>query len=239
MPALNSIRRTFDRNLESAELLFEVASKFAVYDEGTDPDPPLRPGQAKRIAGLAFMVTSKVWEELVEVCLVRYLMGTQAPSGTAFEMTQTPPARRLDSAYRLATGPVGLTGSPDGWHCSDWTRVQSCARTFLVDGTPFTALSDQQRNLLARATTIRNRVAHDSTKCRTAFLKVAAQQGGRDGVRPSGYSVGHLLLKRTSTGFGGGVKSDLVFRHYARNFRAMADVIVPVPDGWNRDRTTD
>lgn len=237
MPALNSIRKSFDRDLKSAELLFSVACVFAEIEKTHNEDPPIRPGQARRIAGLAFLVISKAWEKLVEDCLVRYLTGAKAPSGKAFALKEPPPAHSLEKAYELVSKTNLLKGREGGLYCSDWGKVQACASVLLTDGKPFTDLSDEQRDLLARATKIRNRVAHDSANCRNAFLRVAEQHGETRGFRPRGYTVGHLLLKRTNKGFGKGAKCNRVFCHYASNFKAMADVICPMSDGLTRGAT--
>jgi len=65
--SLKSVRKTFDENLESALLLFQVAERFSSRDVTQDSnEPAIRPGQARRISGLAFLVMVRAWEELVE-----------------------------------------------------------------------------------------------------------------------------------------------------------------------------
>jgi hypothetical protein len=83
--SLKSVRKTFDESLESALLLFQVAERFSSKDatqEGSEP--AIRPGQARRITGLAFLVMVKAWEELVEACLVapcRFVWNATLSSG--------------------------------------------------------------------------------------------------------------------------------------------------------------
>lgn len=238
MPALNSIRKSFDRNLDSAELLFKLAETFS-KERPDEPEPPIRKGQAKRIAGLAFLVMVKAWEELVEACLVRYLMGAKAPSGQVFDLeNQVRRVRRVEDAYGCKVL-KGLGGRGGHLKVTNWDEVSGTANKIFRDGKPFTQLTPHQEKFLQRATAIRNRVAHDSKKCRKAFLDVAGQHGDGKGQRRRGYAVGDLLLKRTAAGFGDNSCEPAVFTHYAQQIRAMADVICPVPDGWYRDVTSD
>jgi len=238
MPALKSIRKSFDQNLASAELLFKLAETFS-KERPDEPEPPIRKGQAKRIAALAFLVMVKAWEELVEACLVRYLMGANAPFGQVFDLdNQVRRVRRVEDAYgsKVLKGLGGLGGH---LKVTNWDDVSCTANKIFRGGRPFTQLTPHQRMFLQRATAIRNRVAHDSKKYRDAFLDVAGQHGDGKGQRRGGYTVGDLLLKQTAVGFGDYACEQAVFTHYAQQVRAMADVICPVPDRWYRDVTRD
>jgi hypothetical protein len=229
--SLNSIRKTFDENLEPALLLFQMAARFAsneVVDAGSDPS--VRPGQARRIAGLAFLLLVRAWEELVEGCLVRYTAGATAPSGVAPGL-KADPAGNLRAAYTLVTK-NGLGGHDDDQlrhlSVSSWDAVCKCSRKLFNDGGPFTKLSKEQRQALKDATTIRNRVAHASRKTITRFCEVARSglSLGADQPLPRGYTVGHLLMAKRS-GLSESHTEQSHFLYYHQKFLSMADVICP------------
>jgi hypothetical protein len=225
---LNSARRNFDKNLESALLLFQVAERFssnrAIQDDG---EPAIRPGQARRIAGLAFLVMVKAWEELVETCLLRYIAGAIAPSGDAPKRTSTE-AYTLKSAFKYASE-NGLGRGPDHLSVNDWSKVCACAQKILDSGKPFSLVSDRQKTLLKHAIKIRNRIAHESGKTRRNFIKIAKAHLALNAEEPlkRGYTVGDLLLTEGTRCFGNGAKKRTYFFHYHQLFLSMADVICP------------
>jgi hypothetical protein len=228
MPALNSIRRTFDRSLESAKVLFEVAATYSqVPARSIMGEPPIRPGQAQRIAGLSFLVMVRAWEELVEGCLVRYLAGARSPSGYKPSIKRPASRNLIESYERLGSNEYRLGGGKGYLAVSDWSRVRHCATDFFDDGQPFTNVKHQQVQQLKAATVIRNRVAHSSLTARRAFLEVVDTHNELDDRRPRGYSVGHLLLQVGNRGFGKQARRQAFFLHYHDNFVAMAEVICP------------
>lgn len=228
MPALKSIRDKFDQNLYSAMLLYEVAQKFSPPPpDAPNARPPVSRGQARRVAGLAFLVMVRAWEELVESCLVRYLAGASAPSGYQPALN-TAKARTIAAAYQTATARNGgLGGNGSYLSVSDWGRVTEFARRHFNEGQPFTSLNDAQRQKFANAIKIRNRVAHSSKKCRTEFLAVVTSHEMPNEERPRGYTVGHLLLKVGNHGFGKQARQQTFFLHYRALFHAMANQICP------------
>jgi hypothetical protein len=230
MPAhkLNSVRKAFDESLESALLLFLVAERSASEELlQSDSDPVIRPGQARRIAGLAVLVMVRAWEELVEACLVRYIAGASAPSGYGPERLSTA-TFTLKSAFMHASK-NGLRGGPDHLSVSEWDRVCACARSILRNGEPFTRIEPLHKDRLAAATKIRHRVAHSSAKTRKEFNEVARQHLGRRAGQPlpRGYTVGHLMMTSGQRCVGQGAGKQAYFRHYHQLFNSMADIICP------------
>ncbi|MBZ2178818.1 MAG: hypothetical protein K7J47_14030 [Acidobacteria bacterium] len=228
MPALKTIRKTFDKNLESARLLFEVATKFSDPSPENQPvEPPVSAGEARRIAALAFLIMVRACQEFVEQTLIRYLAGASAPSGYRPTLLHPVAASLAEAHQRAAAPPDGLGGGQGYLSVSNWNAVQKCARQRFSEGHPFTRLTGSQQQHLAAAIRIRNRIAHSSLKCRREFLDVVNKHDPDPGQRPRGYTVGHLLLKIGNRGFGKAAAQQRFFLHYHDQLVAMADTICP------------
>ena len=97
-PALNAVRKAFDKKFQSSADLFLAVQVFA---EGTwdaiNGWEALYPGQARRVVALSFLQVVISWEDFIESCFVRYLMGAKSPSGYA-------PQPRFIHFPRLPTG---------------------------------------------------------------------------------------------------------------------------------------
>jgi hypothetical protein len=229
--SLKTTRNNFDKNLSSALLLFEVAKRFSGETEDREGTAPaVRPGQSRQIAGLAFLIMVRSWEDLVEGCLVRYVAGAKAPSGYAPYRYCS--AASLAEAYGVAIQ-NGLRGNADGENShlfvSSWKAVCKCSDMLFKAGKPFSNLTTEQRRALENATTIRNRVAHSSAKTRAAFNRLARlhREPGVAGPLPRGYTVGQLLMTSGSHFFGERAETQECFRHYHRLFLSLADIICP------------
>jgi hypothetical protein len=228
MAALNSIRKAFDNDLESAKLLFDVAQNFADHTKHeSTAEPPVSPAQARRIAGLAFLVMVRAWEELVEGCLVRYIAGASAPNGNQ-PILKCNKAATLSQAYEFAKHSPSKLGGGQGYlSVSEWKKVKNCANHHFCGGEPFSRINSHQVLRLTDATAIRNRIAHSSKKCREAFLSAAGNHEPPQYKRPRGYTVGHLLLTVGQRGFGRNAKKQAFFLHYHGLFLDMAGTICP------------
>src|SRR5260370_24583579 len=108
-PALNAIRKSFDKKLQRAADLFSAVYVFA---EGTwdaiNGWEALYPGQARRLVALSFLQVVISWEDFIESFFVRYLMGATSPSGFAPQLRLAaflPGRSSLFHAYSFAARP--------------------------------------------------------------------------------------------------------------------------------------
>jgi hypothetical protein len=190
--SLRTFRQNFDRRWKSAKDLFEAVRPLAVGDWNSIKGwAALYPGQARHVTALSFMHLVIGWEDLVEASFLRYLVGGASPSNWKANL-RVGPAASIDHAYQLISGSPGFRRGTDFLLWSDWTRVIALARVFFVDGEPFSLLTPLERDRLHDAVTIRNRVAHSSTKTRKEFIELARRHLGIEQNRKlsQGFSVG-------------------------------------------------
>jgi hypothetical protein len=228
-PALNAIRKSFDKKLQRAADLFSAVYVFA---EGTwdaiNGWEALYPGQARRVVALSFLQVVISWEDFIESCFVRYLMGATSPSGFAPQL-RLGPASSISHAYQLASCDPKFRVGSHYMTWSSWSDVVDRAQLFFQAGAPFSTLTHLQRDRLTDAIRIRNRIAHSSTKVRNDFNEVARRHLGLapDKKLSQGYDVGQLLLDKSTKCFAKGLKQATYFEHYAHLFYEMADHICP------------
>lgn len=230
-PALNTVRKAFDKRLQSSCDLFCTVQVFA---EGTwdaiNGWESLYPGQARRVVALSFLQVAISWEDFIESCFIRYLMGARSPSGYAPQLRLSP-ASSISHACQLASGNPKFKVGSDYIPWTSWSDVIDRAQVFFHAGAPFSTLTHLQRDRLTDAIRIRNRVAHGSAKVRKDFIEVARRHLG---LKPEkklvqGYDVGQLLLDKSAKCFGKGIKQTTYFELYANLFCDLADRICPVP----------
>ncbi len=177
-PALNAIRKSFDKKLQGATDLFSAVYVFA---EGTwdaiNGWEALYPGQARRVVALSFLQVVISWEDFIESCFVRYLMGATSPSGFAPQL-RLGPASSISHAYQLASCDPKFRVGRHYMTWSSWSDVVDRAQLFFQAGAPFSTLTHLQRDRITDAIRIRNRVAHSSTKVRNDFNEVARRHLG-------------------------------------------------------------
>lgn len=229
-PALNTIRATFDQRLEGAIDLFSAVSPLAggTWD-AINGWEALYPGQARRVVALAFLQIVISWEDFVESCFVRYLMGASSPTGFA-PLLRLGVASSISHAYQLVSGDPKFRVGTHFITWTTWSDVVERAKVFFQDGAPFANLTPLQRDRLADAIRIRNRVAHTSAKVRQDFVEIARRHLGlpEDKKLSQGYDVGQLLLDRSTKCFGKGTKQATYFEHYAQLFYDIANHVCPI-----------
>jgi hypothetical protein len=228
--SLRSVRATYDRRRVSAIDMYQTLRPYAEEGawDGIWGWEPIHPSQALGVVGLSFLQLVIAWEDLVEACFVRYIAGATSPSG--FKPTlRLAPASTLAHAYELASGQPGFRSHTQFLSWTRWRDVVERASVFLHGGKPFSDISQPQRDKLADAVKIRNRVAHTSLKARSEFADAAKRHLGvaSDGKLRQGFTVGHLLLDVSGRGFGGAGKGLTYFDHYAELFSDAAEVICP------------
>lgn len=187
----------------------------------------IHPKYAQQVVELAFMGVVAAWEEFLERSLVRYVAGATTAGGYrptpkyglanniqhAYKILSQDPKYDVTRHYLKATDPA--------WVCS--------SADFVFSAHPYGSLQ-AKADLIGHASTIRNRVAHSSEKCRSEFKATAVHfLHPPNGTLSQGYGPGKLLLDPVQRHFGQQVTQQQVshFEAYLRMFEALADTIVP------------
>ncbi|MDN7560328.1 hypothetical protein [Burkholderia orbicola] len=167
------------------------------------------------------------WEEFLERTLVRYVAGAATDSG----YTATPKYGRAGSishAYELLSQDANYDPQKHYLKVSDARWVWRTADFFFSQH--YYNLLTPKADLLTNANRIRNRVAHDSDKCKADFKSAAIWfLQPANGTLSRGYSPGELLLATATRNFGNQINAANVshFEAYLRIFEALANGIVP------------
>jgi hypothetical protein len=166
-PARHQCRRDYD------------AINFAEY----------HPVVAAKIIGLAFLSALTAWEDFLSEVFLGYMCGYQAPNGYAPHL-RTGTSQNRTHAIQVLTAEENPKEAERRTRWSSIKWVQSVASIHFRTGDPFTSMDSQVSLHIEWATTIRNRVAHNSDKARAQFKDVA----NRLLKRPSGTAIGRGFL---------------------------------------------
>ncbi|MCG2721349.1 MAG: hypothetical protein L6290_04950 [Thermodesulfovibrionales bacterium] len=227
-PALQTVVNTFHTKVSSSVELYKLVEMWAYGTwEAIQGAEVFYPSQARKVVSLAFLYVVVGWEDFVEACFVRYLAGASSPSGYK-------PSLRLGAcdslahAYETISGVRGFDPEKNYLNWSDWKNVMDKAYIFFEKGKPFSLLTDQEKQRLSDAFSIRNRIAHSSRKCQQEFIKIAKQHLG---LRPNealrqGFDVGQLLIEISNRGFPQR-KPEPFFMQYMNMFLEMTNKLAP------------
>ena len=140
---------------------------------------------AAKIIGHAFLSTLTAWEDFLSEVFLGYMCGYHAPNGYAPRL-RTGAAQNRTHAIQVLTGEENPKEAErrTRWNSIKW--AQSVASIHFRNGDPFTSMDSQVSLHIEWATTIRNRVAHNSDKARAQFKDVA----NRLLKRPAGTAIG-------------------------------------------------
>lgn len=167
------------------------------------------------------------WEEFLERALVRYVAGVSTTSGYA----PTPKfgiATDLNHAYQILSRDAGFNPDVNFLKVTDPKWVDSTA-DFIFSSHPFGILHANIW-LLSCASDIRNRVAHESRKCKIAFKKTAiaflqpTNNTLSQGFGPGALLEGPVLRHFPQRAIQGGLSH---FDAYCAFFERLAKHIVP------------
>ena len=167
------------------------------------------------------------WEEFLERALVRYVAGAKAKNGYA-PTAKFGLANTISHAYALLSGNSNYDPLKHYLKVTDTKWVKNNADYFFRQHS-FSTLQAHAA-LLDHATTIRNRVAHSSEKCRADFKTTALFfLNPANGKLTNGYMPGNLLLSPAATGFSNAVLqgNPSHFEAYARFYKTLATTVVP------------
>ncbi|MDL5034569.1 hypothetical protein QRD43_21875 [Pelomonas sp. APW6] len=193
------------------------------------PNAPagLHPKYVRQVVELAFMGLVAAWEEFLEQALVRYVAGAKAKNG----YKPTPRyglAKDISHAYELLSRDPSYDPLKHYLKVTDTKWVRTNADFFFSSHT-FSALQ-QKADLLSHASSIRNRVAHSSEKCRADFKATALHfLQPANGKLTQGYAPGDFLLAGVQRHFGQPVvqAGHTHFEAYAKLYEELAGKIVP------------
>lgn len=225
---ITTVKQALIGDLSSSATLFAAILPFADKSktyEAIKGWEPLHHAQAMRVVALAFMNIVTAWEEFVQSTFIRYMAGAASGSGYRPRL-RVGPCSSLRHAGQILTRKSDFDFESDFISWSSWGEVTNRAALFFEDGRPFSSVIERDRQRLKSAVTIRNRVAHASSKARAEFIKVAKLHLGRppQSKLRQGYTVGQLLLEQPRTFSTTGAT---YFEAYVELFTHLSDVIAP------------
>lgn len=225
-PKVTHVREAFLAEIATARSL--VAAVRAL-PQRVHPNAPqgIHPKHVRQIAGLAFMGVIAAWEEFLERSLVRYLAGAATDSG----YRATPKfglATNLGHSYELLSQDSSYDPSRDYLKVSDARWVWRTADFFFSQH--HFGLLTPKAELLSNANRIRNRIAHDSDKCKADFKAAAVWfLQPASGNLTKGFTPGSLLLSNATRNFGNTLNTAGVshFEAYMSVYEGLANGLVP------------
>lgn len=225
-PRLSHVRDSFLAEIGTARGLVAAVQSLP---QKVHPNAPngIHPKHVRQVVGLAFMGVIAAWEEFLERTLVRYVAGAATNSG----YTATPKfgrARDISHAYELLSQDANYDSQKHYLKVSDARWVWRTADFFF--SRHCYGLLTSKSDLLTNANRIRNRVAHDSDKCKADFKTSAVWfLQPANGNLTRGYSPGALLLETATRNFGNQLNAANLshFEAYMRVFESLANGIVP------------
>lgn len=228
-PSVGHVRESLIRAGASAmELTRSVAALSSLNPNVAGPR--LHPEHARRVVELAFLGLVSAWEEFLERSFVRYLSGAKSESGYAAPLRMGK-ASSIEHAYHLISGDPDYDPSKNYSRFSEPKWVISTARNYMEQGAPYATRLQPNLQILQEAIRLRNRVAHNSSKCREDFKRSARVHLGlaADAPMVQGYGVGDLLTSPARLLFGQQARDRnwSYFQAYVGRFGALAASICP------------
>ena len=220
------VRKEFFAELDRAETLVEAMTNLPTKF-GRSTKPGIHPKHRGQVIELAFMGIVASWEEFLEQTLVRYLTGAQTKKGNLTKL-KAGRADTIQHAYELLSLDPNYNPDKSYLKTSDprW-MLRIC--DFYFSTHPFDCLRNKIE-LIRHANTIRNRVAHNSTKSK-AYFKLTALYFIRfsGNTLSKGYGPGALLQAAVQRHFGPEAiaEEQTHFAAYVELFEDLATEIVP------------
>jgi hypothetical protein len=225
-PEVDHVKREFLKQVDAAVALVDAIKNIPSRTKNID-GLGLHPKHLNQAVGLAFMGLVSSWEEFIERSLVRYVAGAQSSSGFS-PKPKVGIADDIGDAYIRLTQDVDYDPQKKYLKTSDPKWIHKTG-AFFFSKNPFICIKSKIE-LLEDANCIRNRVAHESIKCKTDFKKVAVKFLNIKNDRlTQGFSAGQLLLKTVERHFGQTSidKKQSHFIAYASLYRSLAKEIIP------------
>ena len=225
-PEVDHVKATLLREIKAAE---DLVGKIRKLSGGINPvgAPGLHPKYVRQVVELAFMGVVASWEEFLEMVLVRYVAGARTKTGYA----PTPrfgKAISISHAYQVLSNNTKFDPKKDYLKVTDPKWVTNSA-DFLFSAHGFADIKAKS-DLLGHASSIRNRVAHSSDKCRAEFRATAIHfLQPVNGLLTKGYAPGDLLVTPVVRHFGQPAiqAARTHFSAYTDLYKSLADKVVP------------
>ena len=225
-PKVDHVRRDFIHKTNASRNLVRAIDQLPRMDARRNVDG-IHPKHVVQITELAFMGAVSAWEEFLDRTLVRYLAAAATDSGY-HPIPKFGSANSIGHAYELLSQNVDYDPQKNYLKVSDPRWVTRTA-DFFFSRHSYTVLEDNIA-LLRAAQAIRNRIAHNSEKCRSDFKESALWF-----IRPqndtlqNGYGPGALLVDTARRHF----KRPIIqsncshFIAYMELYDSLANSIVP------------
>ncbi len=195
-------KASLELSLQTALRIYSPARHQCRRDYDAIHFADYHPAVAAKIIGLAFLSALTAWEDFLSEVFLGYMCGYQTPNGYAPRL-RTGASQNRTHAIQVLTGEKNPKDAErkTRWNSIKW--VQSVSSIHFRSGDPFTSMHRDVSQHLEWATTIRNRVAHNSDKARFQFREVtnlllrrpAGTAIGR------GFSPGQLLISTSPNTF--------------------------------------
>jgi hypothetical protein len=176
---LQNVLGEFQRNLREARSLAIDAEKWS--SPAAVPHISLK--RRDSMLELAFLRTYLAWESFLEESFILYLLGQPPPRGRAPHRFAYPPNRKFAEEWIVN----------EGREFASWGKastVSSRAERFFRGGRPYSTALRPSQHVLDETRTIRNAVAHSSSKAVERFEKLVRS---RLGTLPPNATIGGFL----------------------------------------------
>lgn len=224
---VDHVRNDFLKEIGSARALVEAINGLP-QKVRPSLNPSIHPTHAKQVTGLAFMGVVSAWEEFLERTLTRYIAGAETDGGYS-PLHKHGAANSIDHAYELLSQDANYDRQKNYLKVNDPRWVWRTA-DFFFSQHPYTCLSSKA-DLLKYANNVRNRIAHNSQKCRTDFTDAVVwftqPPGGK--LRKGRWTPDMLLAQKVQRHFGQQTvqAGHSHFEAYMMLYESLARFIVP------------
>ena len=225
-PKVNHVRESFLKEINSARALVSAVDQIPRKVRPSN-QIGIHPKYVNQVTELAFMGVVSAWEEFLERSLVRYVAGAVADNGYS-PSHKYGSGNSLSHAYELLSQSANYDPQKHYLKVSDPRWVWRTADFFFSQHT-YSCLSNKN-DLLKGANNIRNRVAHDSEKCKADFKSTAIWfLSPQNGQLTQGHGPGALLTMAVQRNFGQQVVQSGCshFEAYMQLYEQLARSIVP------------
>lgn len=223
---VDHVREAFLSEIDSAISLVTTVKALPVRTRPSN-NPGIHPKYVGQVFELAFMGLVASWEEFVERSLVRYLTGARTNGGYKPTL-KAGKADTIQHAYELLSLDPNYKPERSYLKVSDPRWVCKVA-DFYFSRHSYSILQNSS-DLIKHANSIRNRVAHDSTKCKSDYKATAIHflQPANGQLKP-GYGAAALLQAPVQRHFGQPAiqQNKTHFEAYCDFFKDLAEKIVP------------
>lgn len=187
---IQTSKKKLKLKIEKTRVLVKTAMPFQTYLH-QEAKYHIGPKYIQQIIGLAFLSIMATWEDFLSEILLKYMCSHKFihPSPITCKIPNIP---NMDIAKRIVMGGRKFN-NPNSY--LDYTNLQDFkndVNTFL-NNIPF-AIEKDDIDLIKHASTIRNRVAHESEKCKNEFISLLQIHSNTN--KNQGYNPGMLLLNK-------------------------------------------